>query len=360
MVENRRTTNPVEFKYAIPIYMKPPTCGNSFFKTPIHFVIENIVIRIIKWDTIYRNYGKNDINRAFRVLKLQYPSINNPGDGYVITIKSEGIDAVDAWSKVEPSFELLMGIIEHSSHYDIKFLPSIEPGRSIRFFPIAPWFFCFPLGKDPLLFRFEVDNWNSLKINRSIAEYQLKRIHTIAKLFRKNLEENSMLHFIAECFRLYSQTTDERLYHRRLLGFWQVAERITRANKRGGHTSVVCNRLPALILNEYGDRTMHEKVLNDISKQRNAIVHSGIYNITNDVHVDLIKFYCEQAIVFFIVNKEMFLTINDIDLFYDYMTKKDSELRDIENDSANNTPDIKRSINNVRDYRKSRKGSPFQ
>jgi hypothetical protein len=268
LMNNTESSKHVKWTFVIPIYIRISTYYTEPIKTPIQVKIYSNIIKIIKWNTVFKRFGKRRIYQEFQLfqrLQRLHRRMNEPGDGYVITIVSEGTNNIeDAWVAIQPSFEIFMGILDLSSHICRQFH---QPGiRNWRLFPTAPWLFGFSSENECKLLSFIMDQQYS-QTSETIQKYHLDQVYMIAKFFRQRPSENSTLHLIAQCLRLYAQAMEETLDHRRLLAFWQIAECITRADDRGGDTKIVYNRLPVLLPSRYGDKEIHEYILKDISEK---------------------------------------------------------------------------------------------
>lgn len=231
-----------------------------------------------------------------------------------------------AWKEIEPAFDALRGLIELSlSFFDWRISNSVKSAR--RKVPHPLMWIAYKQGvpPEPRYFNTEEDNsTKTFNLNRAA----LALIKKNAAILRKEPEPQSTLALIADSLRLYSQAMDHRFKHFCFLGFWQLAEAITRAQTVGGNTDKVAARL-AWHGSEIGLKgSGYEESLRVFGKKRNDIVHRGIHEIEDD-DINILKLACEAALNWLVRVHKSLPTTAHVEHYYRLREMKQTDIEAI-------------------------------
>jgi hypothetical protein len=223
-----------------------------------------------------------------------------------------------AWQDVEPAFDALRGMLVLLRHYrEARIFSSLPKPRSAIPHPL--WMIATRPGA-PAQWVGLIAEAGGQDTAFELTAQWFQTLRKNSRFLRERPERTSILSLIADGLRLYSQAMDARFGYQCLLGFWQLAEAITRVEARGGKTKTVVERLARhgteLGLKGSGFRY----TLDSISDKRNEIVHHGILDVGRQ-DVNVLKLACEAALSWLIVQRDYLPTLMHLDKYY--------ELRDI-------------------------------
>jgi hypothetical protein len=243
-----------------------------------------------------------------------------------ISVCDSGKDEYDAWDRITPAFDALRGIIELSLGF---FVTQIMWGEKSarRKIPHPVWMVTYKKSSPLKWLTFETEENRSSRIYE-LDNKNLSRIKKNGKLLIKEPNQKSTLSLIADCLRLYSQAMDANFNHLCFLGFWQLAEAITRSQSAGGRTDKVVARLAW-----HGHKfdfvgSGFQNSLLYLAEKRNDIVHRGIHDIDDD-DINILKVACESALDWLFTVQKSLPTINHIDTYYGLREKSDTDCRTV-------------------------------
>jgi hypothetical protein len=124
------------------------------------------------------------------------------------------------------------------------------------------------------------------------------------------------------------------MIHRRLIGFWQLAELLTLSERTSGKTDVVCEKLAAYKQIFLPDGIGLKLALHEIADKRNHAVHRGIYHNIRDEDVQLLKMICETAFAFIFAHRKSIRTLEDLDLYYQFRNRDLEGLKQVRKNLA--------------------------
>ncbi len=140
-------------------------------------------------------------------------------------------------------------------------------------------------------------------------------IKNMINLIKKKSNEKLLDFVIYRSFLLYNDALEQNDFNYCFLAFWQILETISLAERNGGDTKVIVNRIIPLTEKILGDKIQLTQILNLFAKKRCDLVHSGIGSISND-NINKIKYICEIALEWIIDNKEQYRTVNTLFQYY--------------------------------------------
>jgi len=243
-----------------------------------------------KWQAVEGKIGTENIDRALTDAFLnikQRPEI-------CISLQSEGIDPIDSWNSLIPTFDLFRGILEYGYGFGRRSM-IIGGGNESRrtIFPVPEWFLARDAKQSLKVLRFDIHRPAGGNVQELSAQ-GFNQIVKVAKRFASPPDKRSTNALLADAFRLYAQALDEPFRHTCLLGLWQMAEALTLSNR--GDTKIVCARLAAAVEKRMQPPpTGLSKILEDIANKRNRMVHCGIHDVDDD-DINILKLICEMAL----------------------------------------------------------------
>jgi len=230
----------------------------------------------------------------------------------------------EAWSSLEPSFDLLRGWIELTLGFGGYRILSSDQGAR-RKVPHPPWV----IGKSehgkatgvPFILEEQ-------PLHRKPFGFDQKRFDTLAKNAKtlpNSTDERSIDALLESVIRLYAQAVDAQLNYSCLLGLWQIAETIAQPVNPTGDTSRIATRLAALGEGRGYWASAWRYSLEHVARQRNAIVHRGVRNIS-DQDVALLKIIVDNAIAWLYGVRRDLPTRQHLEYYYSNSTLSTTNL----------------------------------
>lgn len=241
-----------------------------------------------------------------------------------LSVSGRGASWLLAWREVAPAFDALRGILEFSFGYGGWRLSSdgISPRRKV---PHPLWMMAKKSEAPIEWVRFITDEDKPSGVF-DLTNERFASIRKNARFLCQESDSKSIESLIADCLRLYSQAMDARFRYECFLGFWQLAEAITRAETFGGSTDKVVARIAW-----HGEKTGligsgYRETLHALSKKRNDIVHRGIHEV-EDEDVNILKLACEVALAWLVRQRKSLPTKTHLDQFYRLREVNSTELQ---------------------------------
>jgi len=228
----------------------------------------------------------------------------------VINFASEDED--HSLRELWPIFQLIKSLIELHTSWGTRYIVHntlAERGK----IDMPDWVILKNLGEYKII-KFKLSLQGS-KANQKISQRNINSIQKIANIIRKKDDERSLDFLIYRNLLLYNDALDQGDFSYCFLAFWQILETLALAERNGGDTKVVINRIEPLTEKILGNKITLRATLESFAKKRNDLVHRGIGNITNS-DINMIKFMCEIALSWIINNKGKYKNINTLEQYF--------------------------------------------
>ena len=270
------------------------------------------------------------LNDPVRIKEHTGASYDNPPQTY-LSVSARGSSQYLAWNDVSPAFDALRGLIELSFGF-LGWRLTYGRHNARRKVPHPPWMVAGKSGSpvEWLIFETEDDGYRE---RFDLDKEGLSAVKKNAAILKQEPQRGSTLFLLADCMRLYSQAMDARSRYLCFLGFWQLAEAISRSETFGGKPDKVASRIA-----RHGARTKlvgsgYTETLLALGKKRNDIVHRGIHAI-EDTDVNALKLACDLAIGWIFGIHKSLPTVAHLEHYYRLKESHRTELEAI-TDCAN-------------------------
>jgi hypothetical protein len=269
--------------------------------------------------------GKITINNLEELSILVGRSVTNIPPTFLI-VSSEAASWRIAWERIVPAFDTLRGMIELSFGRGGWRISSYEhPRRNVQH---PTWMIIQGQDKQLMGIHFDIDQEDKAKPYQFTLQH-FDVLKQNAKLFRIEPNTDSTASVIVDCLRLYSQAMDARFSYMSFIGFWQLAEAITRSETIGGDTKKVIERIAW-----HNDRmnlvaSGYKNILIGLGNKRNNIVHRGIHDVDED-DVNIFKIACENALLWLINQLKTLPTKSHLNEFYSLRDVGETKLDSLE------------------------------
>jgi len=154
-----------------------------------------------------------------------------------------------------------------------------------------------------------------IKQNITFTPEDFDSLKILSKVIKNRKDERTIDFLICRSFLLYNDALEQNDFNYCFLAFWQILETISLAERNGGDTKYVINRIAPLTEKILGEKIPLTQTLTLFAKKRCELVHSGIGNITNG-NINKIKFITEVALAWLINNKSLYKTVNTLFQYY--------------------------------------------
>jgi hypothetical protein len=233
----------------------------------------------------------------------------------------------EAMEKSLSSFELFRGVLNLAHYYSTlhytyyggipepKVLSILEPPRVIMLFNEK---------KEHLFDRFSI----------GFFDYSIKRFSTYRNKFLSylmdkinSLEECTLKERCISAFRKYNNGLDGNVAGTSFLEFWKIFELIALSDKeeRGMAETKVASRIASIFRTEFS-----RDVLYALCDKRNFIAHFGSLPEFDQAEINLVREYCEVAMLFLLEHVNVFKDDTTLECFYDNISKNEIDLDRLE------------------------------
>ncbi len=284
------------------------------------FVLNGYEFKIMSFKSL-----KKDLNRKF--YRKGFDTYLMPIEGSKISekfliVELSGLTLYDSYKKIEPTFNLLRGIIDlvvTNSTYNMLTMQmqsqtKIEHPENIL---------SINENQEFLYLNFLVPKFNPRNKNLILKDYQKKKIIEYINYFN-NIEKSSIKHFLTDCFRLYSNAMEQEYKHNSFLSFWQLSEKLSLKDINSGKNETVVKRLKFISKKHFHIEL--KGVLSNHSNLRNDIVHRGIDSVTDD-DIAILKYLNERIILWIIENSKKIKTVSHYTKYFQFIEMNNSEKR---------------------------------
>lgn len=252
----------------------------------------------------------------------------------VVATKSDGEDVRAAYVNAERAFETFRGCIEARMNFGVhQIMRGIGP---LRKFPPAEWVIAASDGT-PSQF-LALINPATTRPSGDPAPTPLtpdivKQSFELFEFLNEVPADDSVDALLSVCIRLYSQALEQAFPHAQFLGLWQCAEAICGTKPGQEKGDPVPLRLGWILQKKKEFEAIAcREIAKYLQSLRHNLVHKGtLYQIIQE-HVELLKFFCEEAITFWMINRIELPTLNHMHAFYS-MIGQDADLRNAQADA---------------------------
>jgi hypothetical protein len=261
-------------------------------RRPVRVSVSGRAWFFITYKSLERFIGKTTLRRAS--LDIFHNRKVDMNYGTFLSGICEASTWKEAWLSLEPSFDLLRGWIEFTLGFGGYRILSSDQGAR-RMVPHPPWV----IGKTEhgkatgvsFILEEQPPRRKPFRFDQKVFDILAKN----AKSLPNSTDEKSIDALLESVIRLYGQAVEAQLNYSCLLGLWQIAETIAQPVNPTGDTSRIATRLAALGEGQGWWASAWRYSLGHLAKQRNAIVHRGMRNIS-DRDVALLKIVVDHAI----------------------------------------------------------------
>lgn len=281
-------------------------------------MINGVTFKILRYSSLRKLYPL-EYYHYFKEQKFDTRKIENQKCQYLVT-EAEGFTFLRAWKTVEPSFNLLRGLLDFVLYFNTWTFFSFSQTRTSVIHPKT----IYGVSSQRLL---EYLDFNVQKTNpkEPITLSKKKRdFEKYSKFLQKKPDKNSINDLLSDIFRLYCEAMDEQDLQYSFLRFWQIVERIALNDPNGPSLDSIKKRIlyytdptPEFNLSPYIDK---------LSSKRNQLVHKGIDDV-EETDFNILKSICERAIVWLFFNRSKLKTINHLDYYYTLKDLSDNKIK---------------------------------
>jgi hypothetical protein len=276
---------------------------------------------ISKW-----SHYEEKIRRAELCDSIEAVSSRPMFSGLCITARVMGRNHYEAWEKLAPASDVFRGIVELTFNLGRHSL-SVPPKPKCAV-PHHLWAALFPKNGSGEYLNFTVD-----EVGIREKEITVKRLAALKKnsrFFRRLTDNDGTIDgLLLNCVRLYAQAMDERLEHRALLTWWQLAEAIALSARINGDTKIVAKRLSWYCRKWKMDTTGINECLEKIAEHRNEIVHRGNAVDVDEEDCNFMKTVCERAILWLASNRPRLRNLEVLERIYQFNSQTPDGLDNI-------------------------------
>jgi hypothetical protein len=279
--------------------------------------INGFTFKIFSFSTLKKTFPV-EFYHYFKQQKIETKKIEDKKCKYFI-VEANGSSLYRAWKKVEPTFNLMRGLMDFILSYNTwTFFTWPQLRTNI---PHPKNVFGISSESRAEYLDFAIQKSSPKKIEVSLK--QKSNLIKYLKLFKADPGKKSINELLADIFRLYSQAMDENDLQYCFLRFWQIAERIALSDPNGPSSEIIKKRInfftnpkPDFDLSPYIDK---------LSTKRNELVHRGIDDI-EETDFNILKSICELAIVWLYVNRTKYKTVHHLEIYFSSKDQSDSRI----------------------------------
>jgi hypothetical protein len=233
----------------------------------------------------------------------------------------------DAMEKALSEFELFRGLLNFAHHFGIlhySYYGGIPEPKVLSVFEPARVLILFNGKKEHLFDRFSIGFFDY-----SIKRFNIKRTKFLVHLIEEVnlLQECPLRERCLSAFRKYNNGLDGNVAGTAFLEFWKILELVALSDteERGMAEAKVASRVASVYQTDFP-----RDVLNALCNKRNFIAHIGSLQEFSQDEINLIKQYCEGAMLFLLEHANDFKDDTTLGLFYDSIPRNETDLTRLE------------------------------
>lgn len=272
-----------------------------------HFSINGIDFKILSYSRIKAGYPLEFI-RQYKGKIIAKSKIENKKCKYLV-VESYGHSLFRAWKAIEPTYNLLRGLLDYSISFNIWTILSYPQVRT----RIPHAHTVYGISSDSRIDYIDFQVQASSHKLAGISPDSKQKFEKYLQVLKKKPKKNSINELLSDIIRLYNQAMEENILQYGFLKLWQIAERISLASPNGTSNETLRKRI--LFFTEPTPGFDLTAYLNKLSRRRNNLVHRGIDEMEeNDFNI--LKSICEVAIEWLFFNRKVISSINHLECFY--------------------------------------------
>lgn len=289
------------------------------------FEVKKTKIRLMNFADANKEFG---VSRLFKEWQLfSQDEIFEFMKYSYVSIDIEASTAEVAVEKAYEVFELFRGLLNFANHYSVshytyyggiphpKTLSTMEPPRVQMI---------FNENKEHLFDRFTIGffDYSEKRFSSHRMKFLLYLIEQI-----NSFEDCPLAERCLSAFRKYNTGIDGNVAGTSFLEFWKILELIALSDteERGMPETKVANRIALLFKTDF-----YRDLLYALCEKRNFIAHMGSLPEFDQDEINLIRMYCEVAIIFLLNHVNIFKDENTLTCFYENLPKNNTDLERIE------------------------------
>lgn len=283
-----------------------------------HLSLNGLYFKILSYSKIKADYPL-EFNRYYKGRAVGTSRIENRKCKYLV-VESNGYSLYRAWKAIEPTYNLLRGLVDYVISFNTWTILSIPQVRTM--IPHAQTVYGISSVSHTDFLDFQVQKSN--RKQPEISPEAKQKFEEFLKVLKKKQTKSSINELLSDIIRLYNQAMEENKLEYGFLKFWQIAERLALTNPNGTSNDTIKKRI--LFFTEPTPGFDLSAYINELSKKRNDLVHRGIDEIEeNDFNI--LKSICEVAIKWLFFNRTFIKTINHLEFFYISKSLSENEIK---------------------------------
>lgn len=307
-LERIKRQDVIKYNFFYPIRIQPERRINKM-------EIDGISVEIKPYAEVKEQLSGRKLDDEIREYQINYSTEVNLPSLHYIHISLSARNLFFAERKAARNAQLIVSIIAYIENYRIMRRTLLGPPKSISdldveielVFTEGKFSYLFPKAKAVS------------KTNHPLKRKQIEDINSIIESFVTS--DPSIQDFIEDGLIAYHAGTIEKHMGYAFLNFWTSAERFCLKTSQVNETEVK-RRLHSPLLNKTG---ITESEIERLYKIRNKIIHEADYGLAIEYDRNIMQFYIEPFITFFIQKMSKYPK-NKIERIFKFLNNPDSDL----------------------------------
>jgi len=291
------------------------------------FEIMKTKIRLMKFAEANKEFGISNLFKEWHLFTREQKSEFLRNTPFYVSINVEACTPGEAAEKGFEIFELFRGLLNFASHYgkitrisyggipNPKTLSTMEPARVQMIFDEQ---------KNHLFDRFTIGFFD-YKEKRFDYHREKFLLYLIEKI--NSLEDCPLAKRCISAFRKYNNGLDGNVAGTSFLEFWKILEWIALSDVEEGRMpeSKVAKRISSFFKTDFKRDLLHA-----LCNKRNFITHVGSLSEFDQNEMNMIKIFCEKAMIFLLEKANDFKDESTLNYYYEFLHKNNTDLERIE------------------------------
>jgi len=288
------------------------------------FRIEDADLRVVNYQTADAAF---QVSTLFREWQIITPAQQRPFLDYsYLVIEILANNAEEAFEKAYGSMEIFRGLLNfayYQGRLSYTFYGGIPSPKTSSVLQPSRVIMLFDRNKGHLFDRFSI----------GVFDYSMNEFGTYFREINDSLvelieETNSirpcpLKERCLSCFRKYNDGLDGNVSGTAFLEFWKIFELVAMADKsdRGMAEDKVAKRIASLFSQE-----LSRDIMKALCDKRNYIAHVGSLSMFDQDEINLVRQYCETAMMFLLHATQDFDDEESLEYFYENINANDKDL----------------------------------